>query len=111
VITGFTELGEGRLEAVYVAERRGSELMPAGLVRFGFTGKDLWHALDALRAGPPRHGIVPVQPRLQALIKYFGRYKCGWIRDGVSCSCGHIDRRRCCETRRCARATECHQAI
>jgi hypothetical protein len=83
VITGFSELGEGRLEAVYVAERRGSELMPAGQVRFGFAGKGLWHALDALRAGPPRHGIVPVQPRLQALIKYFGRYKRGWIRDGV----------------------------
>ena len=54
VITGFSELGEGRLEAVYVAERRSSELMPAGQVRFGFAGKGLWHALDVLRAGLPR---------------------------------------------------------
>jgi hypothetical protein len=48
-ITGFSELGEGRLEAVYVAEERGGALRPAGQVRFGFAGKRLWHVLDRLR--------------------------------------------------------------
>jgi ATP dependent DNA ligase-like protein len=33
VITGFSELGPGRLEAVHVAEMRGGELMAAGQVR------------------------------------------------------------------------------
>ena len=31
-ITGFAELGEGRLEAIYVAEERAGELVPAGQV-------------------------------------------------------------------------------
>ena len=81
-ITGFSELGEGRLEAVYVAEERDGLLRPAGQVRFGFAGKGLWHELNRLRAGPPRRGFIPVRPGLLATVKYFGRYKAGWIRDG-----------------------------
>ena len=33
-ITGFSELGEGKLDAVYVAEARDGVLCPAGQVRF-----------------------------------------------------------------------------
>jgi hypothetical protein len=40
--TGFSELGEGRLDAVYVAEAGDGVLCPAGQVRF-FVGKGLWH--------------------------------------------------------------------
>jgi bifunctional non-homologous end joining protein LigD len=83
VITGFEELGPGRLEAVYVAEEIAGKLVPAGQVRFGFAGKGLWSALDALRSGPTRKRFVPVEPTLSADIKFFGRYKAGWIRDGV----------------------------
>jgi bifunctional non-homologous end joining protein LigD len=82
-ITGFSELGEGRLEAIYVAEERDGMLHPAGQVRFGFAGKRLWHILDKLRADPARKGFVSVQLGLVATVKYFGRYKAGWIRDGV----------------------------
>ena len=79
--TGFSELAEGRLEAIYVAEPE--TLRPAGQVRFGFAGKGLWHVLDNLRAEPSRKGFVPVQLGLVATVKYFGRYTAGWIRDGV----------------------------
>jgi bifunctional non-homologous end joining protein LigD len=74
-ITGFSELGGGRLEAVYVAEERDGVLHPAGQVRFGFAGKGLWHLLDKLRAGPAQKGFIPVQLGLVAEVKYFGRYK------------------------------------
>ena len=80
-ITGFSELGEGRLEAIYVAEME--TLRPAGQARFGFAGKGLWHLLDKLRAEPSRKGFVPVKLALVATVKYFGRYKAGYIRDGV----------------------------
>src|SRR3954464_8062850 len=63
-ITGFSELGEGRLEAIYVAEME--TLRPAGQARFGFAGKGLWHVLDKLRADPGRMGFVPVRPWLVA---------------------------------------------
>ena len=43
----------------------------------------IWSELDRLRAGPPRQGVVPVEPVLQANIKFFGRHKGGFIRDGV----------------------------
>src|SRR5437764_12038488 len=66
VITGFEELGEGRREAVYVAEEIGGALKPAGRIQFGFAGKGLWSDLDALRSGPARRGIVPVEPMLRA---------------------------------------------
>ena len=82
-ITGFSELGEGRLEAIYVAEERDGLLCPAGQVRFGFAGRGLWHTLDKLRAGPARKGFIPVQLGFFAKVKFFGRHKAGWIRDGV----------------------------
>ena len=82
VITGFQELGEGRLEALFVAEERAGDLAYAGQVRFGFAGKGLWSELDRLRAGPPRKGVVPVEPVLRANIKYFGR-RGRFIRDGM----------------------------
>jgi hypothetical protein len=88
-ITGFSELGEGRLEAVYVAEVRDGTLVPAGQVQFGLAGKGLWRRLDRLRDGlPSRKGLVPVRPELQVTVKYFGRYRAGWIRDGVLQSVG-----------------------
>jgi bifunctional non-homologous end joining protein LigD len=79
VITGCIER-----EAVAVAERRDGALVPAGLVKFGLAGKDLWQRLDRLRAGPAtRSGIVPVRPELVAGVKFFGRYHSGAIRDSV----------------------------
>jgi len=83
VITGFQELGEGRLEAVYVAEEINGDLKPAGQIRFGFAGKGLWGELDALRSGQARKGVIAVTPTLQVKVKFFGRYKQGAIRDGV----------------------------
>jgi bifunctional non-homologous end joining protein LigD len=84
VITGFSELGEGRLEAVYVAELRDGRLVPAGTVQFGLAGKGLWHRLDRLRDGSPfRKGFIPVRPELVAEVKFFGRIGRGFIRDGV----------------------------
>jgi hypothetical protein len=42
-----------------------------------------------LRVGPAtRSGVVPVRPELVAAIKFFGRYRAGWIRDGVLLSVG-----------------------
>jgi len=82
-ITGFSELAEGKLDAVYVAEARDGVLCPAGQVQFGFAGKGLWHLLDERRAGPARKGIVPVRFGVVADIKFFGRHKGGSIRDGV----------------------------
>jgi len=84
VVTGFQELGPGRLEALHVAEDRGGELFAAGQVRFGFAGKGLWVMLDELRAGTndPDY-VVPIEPALVIQVKYFGRHKCGAIRDGV----------------------------
>ena len=81
-ITGFSELGDGKLDAVYVAEARNGVLCPAGQVRF-FVGKGLWHLLDERRVGPAKDGIVPVSLGLIADIKFFGRHKGGSIRDGV----------------------------
>jgi bifunctional non-homologous end joining protein LigD len=84
VITGFSVLAPGRLEAVYVAEARDGELVPAGTVPFGLAGKGLWVTLDRLRDGrPTRKGFVPVRPELVAEVKFFGRIGRGFIRDGV----------------------------
>jgi hypothetical protein len=52
-------------------------------VRFGFAGKGLWPLLDPRRAGLAEKGVVPVWLGLFADIKFFGRHKRGWIRDGV----------------------------
>jgi bifunctional non-homologous end joining protein LigD len=73
VITGCIEG-----EAVAVAEWRDGELVPAGLVKFGLAGRDLWSRLDPLRVGPAsRGGVVPVRPELVAGVKFFGRYRSG----------------------------------
>src|SRR5215472_14758699 len=48
-ITGFSELGDGKLDAVYLAEARDGVLCPAGQVRF-FVGKGVWHLLNERRA-------------------------------------------------------------
>jgi len=88
VVIGFQELGEGRLEAIHVAEERDGELHPVGQVRYGFAGKGWWADLDLLRIGEPRAGLVAVWPVLQAEIKFFGRHKGGAIRDGVIQSLG-----------------------
>ena len=82
-ITGFSELGPGKLDTVYVADAREGVLCPAGQVRF-FVSRGLWHLLDERRAGPAKGGgIVPVWLGLFADIKFFGRHKGGSIRDGV----------------------------
>ena len=84
VITGFVER-----EAVAVAELRDGVLVPAGLVKFGLAGKDMWRRLGPLRTGSAtRAGVVPVRPELVAAIRYFGRYRAGSIRDGVLLSVG-----------------------
>jgi bifunctional non-homologous end joining protein LigD len=86
VIVGFVELGDGQLDALVVADETAvGELVPRGLVKFGFTRMDLWKVLDTIRAGPSgRGGIVPVKPLLKATVKFFGRFKqSGAIRDGV----------------------------
>ena len=83
VVTGFQELGEGRLEALHVAEERDGRLYPAGQVRFGFAGRGLWAELDHRRAGAAVSGVFPIEPVMPATVKFFGRYKRGAIRDGV----------------------------
>jgi hypothetical protein len=84
VVTGFTELGPGRLEAIHLAELREGQLVPAGQVKFGLGRTRLWQALDRLRDGlPTRKGFTEVRPELVAQVKFFGRYRAGWLRDGV----------------------------
>ena len=79
VITGYIER-----EAVMVAQLKDDKLVLAGTVKFGLGDKDLWRRLERLRAGPEtRSGMVPVRPELVAAVRYFGRYRGGWIRDGV----------------------------
>jgi hypothetical protein len=64
-------------------------LVPAGLVKFGLAGKELWSRLAPLCDGPAnRAGIVPVRPKLVAGVKFFGHYRSGEIRDGVLLSVG-----------------------
>jgi len=83
VVTGFTELEGGRLEALHVAELNAGELVSAGLVQFGLAGKGLWPALDQLRAGSAERGVIPLRRPLQATVKHFGRIGGRYIRDGV----------------------------
>jgi len=83
VITGFSEMSDGRIDAVFVAEERGGVMVPAGTVKLGIAGRGLWHRLDRLRDGPAQRGFVPVRPGLVTEVKHFGRYKRGFIRDGV----------------------------
>ena len=83
-VTGFQELGPGRLEALHVAEETEAGLIPAGQVRFGFAGKGLWARLDALRAATAnKAGVVSIEPALTVQVKFFGRQKGGALRDGV----------------------------
>lgn len=97
-ITGFQELGKGRLEAVHVAEEgEDGELRAAGQVRFGLAGRGLWGELDALREGPASRGVVPVPPVLTAEVKFFGRHKGGAIRDGVLLSVSAVRPRWGCD--------------
>jgi ATP-dependent DNA ligase len=58
-ITGFQELGEGRLEAVHVADEIEGEPAPAGQVRYGFAGRRLWREFDALGCGVGDQGRDP----------------------------------------------------
>jgi hypothetical protein len=60
-------------------------LLPS--VQFGLVGKRLWPRL-APRWRSAHSGIVPVRPKLVAEIRYFGRYRNGWLRDGVRRSVG-----------------------
>jgi ATP-dependent DNA ligase len=79
VITGYVER-----EMIAVAELKDDKLVFAGTVKFGLGDKDLWRRLERLCAGPEsRSGVVPVRPELVAAVRYFGRYRAGWIRDGV----------------------------
>ena len=78
-ITGYVDR-----EMIAVAELKDDMLVLAGTVKFGLGGKDLWQRLYRLRAGPEtRSGMIPVRPELVAAVCYFGRYRTGWIRDGV----------------------------
>lgn len=55
----------------------------------GLAGKELWRRLDPLRAGAAnRADLIPVRPKLVAAVRFFGRYRTGWIRDGVLLSVG-----------------------
>ena len=39
---------------------------------------------QAKNSGPEtRSGLIPVRPELVTEVRYFGRYRGGWIRDGV----------------------------
>jgi len=90
IVTGFQELGPGRLGALHVTEECDGELVSAGQVRFGFAGKGHWAMLDELRAvRVGRDGVVPIQPGLPIQAKYFGRYKGRAIRDGVLTTLDH----------------------
>jgi bifunctional non-homologous end joining protein LigD len=92
VVTGFKEVGPLRLEAIRVAEDRSGVLMPAGEVRFGFTGRRLWSALNPLRSGQAgRDGFVSIGGAMRLRVKHFGRHKGGWIRDGVVVGVGGGD--------------------
>jgi hypothetical protein len=62
-------------------------------VRFGFAGKGLWSVLDGLRAGPVgRNGVMAIEPRSTVQVKFFGRCKGGWIRDGVLLAVDQVPR-------------------
>ena len=65
-ITGFEELGAGRLEAICVAEERAGQLVPAGRVPLSLAGKGRSAVFDQLRAGPARRDIVPMRLGLMA---------------------------------------------
>lgn len=69
-ITGFIELGAGRLEAVAVAELQDGMLVPVGQVKFGLAGKEPWQRLAAPRRSETCAGRIPVRPELVAGVKF-----------------------------------------
>jgi len=72
------------LGAEAVGEPKNALLVPDALVKFDLAGKEPWQRLDQLRNRPTRRsGLVPERPELVAAVRYFGRYRTGWIRDGV----------------------------
>lgn len=48
----------------------------------GLASKQLWQRLAPLCDGPA-NGIVQVRPELVAGVKFFGRDRSGFVRDGV----------------------------
>lgn len=49
----------------------------------------LWQRLDPLRAGPREPaGVVLMRPNWSRGVKYFARYRAGWLRDRVPSSVG-----------------------
>jgi hypothetical protein len=79
-ITGFRELGEGRLEAIGVAEEHNGILRPAGQIQFALAGQGLWPARDRTRARP--EGLHPGKARADGRDQNRPAQS-GWIRDGV----------------------------
>jgi hypothetical protein len=64
-------------------------LVPARTVKFGLGDRGVWQRLVPQRDGPETwSGLIPVRPELIAEVKFFGRYRGGWIRDGVLLSVG-----------------------
>jgi hypothetical protein len=69
VVTGFASR-----EAVAVAEMQDGMLMPAGLVKFGLAGKELWVRLDRQRVClETRSGLIPVRAKFVAGVEFFVR--------------------------------------
>jgi ATP-dependent DNA ligase len=88
VITAFVER-----EAVAVTELTDGVLVPVGLVKFGLAGKELWRRLAGPRAGPrDPFRPHPGAPKLVAAVRYFGRYRTGWI--VTACCCQSA--KQCC---------------
>lgn len=57
VITGFV-----LREAIAVAELKDGMLVPVGIVKSGFAGKELWPRLEPLHADPEtRSGLIPMR--------------------------------------------------
>jgi hypothetical protein len=77
-----TDYIEGEAIAVTELARRCASAGRAGEV---WPRPGLWPRLDRLRVGA---GVVPVRPELVAGVRYFGRYRTSWIRDGVLLSVG-----------------------
>ena len=77
VITGY-------IEREAVAKFKDGVLVPVGLVKLGLPGKGLWRHLA--RCAPTRRrnpALSPCAPELVAEIKFFGRYRSGFVRHGV----------------------------
>jgi ATP-dependent DNA ligase len=83
IVTGYVEPGPGKLGIIYVAEQGDGVLIPSGQLQFG-VGRAVIEALQPLRRGEGgANGAVNVEPRARVAVKFFGRHKTGFIRDGV----------------------------